>query len=124
MDTTPEPTSGTKTVRFYGASDDLVEIEGIEGADEFNVGDGRIWQAGFVIESRPFKMLVSALYGPGGVWSFAPGMVDDGDPLPPWPMRIGQCQDPLYSTTLEIDVPADAVLYRADRNGKRWEDEE
>jgi hypothetical protein len=34
-------------ITIYGASDDLVEVEGCEGADEFNVyGDGKLMWRG------------------------------------------------------------------------------
>lgn len=101
-----------KTVRIYGASDDLIEADGVEGADEFNPtshGDGP-YKATLAIEASPFALHIHALYGPEAVWSFAPSTADDGVPLPPWPIRIGPSEDCGYSTQIEVDVPDHATM--------------
>lgn len=102
-----------QTVTFYGASDDLIEVNGIEGADEFNViGEDRsIYVATFEVVAGAEGVLVHALYD--GTWSFAPARDFDGDekqPMPAWPMRVGQSEEVPYSTKLSIEVPDGAAV--------------
>lgn len=95
-----------QTAIFYGASDDLIEIEGVKGADEFGPStDRQPYMASFNLSG---KMRVHVIYD--GCWSFAIGLVNEGIPLPDWPVRITQHDDPFYSMHLEIDVPDDIVL--------------
>jgi hypothetical protein len=114
-----------KTVKFYGASDDLIEASGIDGADEFSPTSFRedgADRGSFLIEAAPFSMLVHGFYGPGAVWSFAPAMVDDGVPLPPWPIRITSSSDCPYSTELQIDVPDHATMRQVVHKRGEWVD--
>lgn len=111
-----------QTVEFYGAGDDLVEIEGdIPGCDEYPGGDE---PSEFIIRAGEEAMLVVAFYGGKGTWAFAPGIVDEGAPFPAWPLRFavkvrpefaelkpGTYPDP-YSMSLVIEVPDDARLDR------------
>jgi hypothetical protein len=95
-----------QTAVVYGSSDDLIEIEGVKGADEFNIiGDGP-YIAAFNLGG---KMRIHAVYD--GCWSFAVGQVDEEIPLPDWPVRLG-AHDSGYSTRLEIDVPDDVKVFR------------
>lgn len=100
-----------KTVKFYGASDDLVEVEGIPGADEFwcDTTCAPFAYATFVVGG---KVRVRAIYD--GCWSFAVGQVDEDLELPAWPIRITQHADPSYSVLLEIDVPDDTSVMRVE----------
>ena len=102
-----------QTVTFYGASDDLIEIDGINGADEFySDGDEKTYQGVFNVGGQ---LRVFALYLPHGVWSFAVAQVDDGVPLPDWPIRIIQHPNE-YSIALEIDVPDGVAVFREENN--------
>ena len=98
-----------QTAVFYGASDDLIEIEGIKGADEFGMpfSDTRI------DVSFPFVlggvMKVYALYD--GCWHFSIGPVGEGIPLPNWPVRY-KLHERGYSVQLEIDVPDNIKLFQ------------
>lgn len=93
-----------QTAIFYGASDDLIEVEGIKGADEFNIVADGPWIATFGIGG---KLVVHALYD--GCWSFAVGQEDESIPLPDWPIRIKQ-HEKAYSVRLEIDCPDDVKV--------------
>jgi hypothetical protein len=98
-----------KTLTMYGASDDLVEADGIPGADEFDCYQPRPGEdihASFVLGGR---MRIRAIYD--GCWSFAIGQVEEETPLPDWPIRISQ-HERGYSTLVEIDVPDDVSLIR------------
>ena len=68
------------TVTIYGASDDLVEVAGCEGADEFNVR-GR-WQGDLVAPGGTEQMRVHCWYDDDGCWQVGVGQatrVGDGD---------------------------------------------
>jgi hypothetical protein len=67
------------TVTIYGASDDLVEVEGaVSGCDEYNTED-----ASFVLIGDSGQARVRCWYGRKGVWGIAISPVDDGIPLLP-----------------------------------------
>jgi len=77
----------TTTITIYGASDDLVEVEGCEGS-------GRV-------QHRPLAGRPRA----AGV-----GQVIEDHPLPPWPISITQAPamspgNPGYSALLTIEAP-------------------
>lgn len=90
------------TVTIYGASDDLVEVEGIEGADEFNC-DGH-WKG--VIESPDGgTALVYVDYRDNGTWTVTLGQYEEGWHLPfaiTLGTAMGMCS---YSTVAQIEVP-------------------
>ena len=99
-----------KTASFYGASDDLIEIAGVPGADEFNICKDGPYIATFNLGG---KVRIHAFYD--GCWSFAVGQVDEDIPLPDWPIRITQ-HEKGYSTQLEIDVPDDTKVFLEERS--------
>lgn len=105
-----------KTIRIYGASDDLVEIEGdVPGCDEYDVGGPRLVMARFLVgplDSGTVGLRVFAIYD--GCWSFAIGQVGESRPLPGWPIRITQSSDVPYSVQIEIDVPDNFCVCRED----------
>lgn len=97
-------------VVIYGASDDLVEVSGCKGADEFTApsGDGQLWR-GDLVSPDGASLRVHAWYDSpgGGAWQIAAGQVDEDMPLPSWPMRLAQGVEdiPSYATGLVIDAP-------------------
>jgi hypothetical protein len=92
-------------ITFYGASDDLVEVEGCVGADEFNVysSDKVHWRADLIAPDGGERMRVHAIYD--GCWHFALGQVDEAVPFPAWGNGIGQRADVAYSVELRVDAP-------------------
>ena len=98
-------------VAFYGASDDLIEIEGVKGADEFAVttaANDKI--AGeFILTGGDGQIRIIAIYD--GVWSFAIAPVDEDVPIPYWPVAH-HLHDNGYSVELTIDVAAPATVVR------------
>jgi hypothetical protein len=63
-----------QTAIFYGSSDDLIEVDGVKGGDEFNAytpGDN-CYAGSFNLGG---KMRIHAIYD--GCWSFAVGQVDE-----------------------------------------------
>jgi hypothetical protein len=103
-----------KTLRIYGTSDELIEVSGIDGADEFGSMTCRQCQSygGSMMVSardRNDDIQIHAIYS--GSWSFAISAESGGyDRMPPWPVRRTWGMDCPYSETLEIDVPDDARL--------------
>lgn len=97
-------------ITIYGASDDLVEVGGCEGADEFGAGvDGR-WQADLVAPGGTEQMRVHCWYDDGGCWQVGVGQVLEEVQLPAWPVSITQAPamntgNPGYSALLTIDAP-------------------
>jgi len=104
----PESAGGeVQTLRMYGYSDDLVEVEGLAGADEYSA-DG--WRD--IASAATFRLLgpqhscrIHAIYDDRACWSFAVAPLEEGRPLPPWPVRLS-LSDCGRSAVLEMDVPA------------------
>lgn len=89
-------------ITIYGASDDLIEVEGCDGADEFNSYErGPVMWRGDLIAPDGDAMRVHALYD--GCWSVAVGQVDEDKPLPDWDIDV--FQEGHYSTGVKIDAP-------------------
>lgn len=94
-------------ITFYGASDDLVEVDGCEGADEFNHYSGAPWR-GTLVAPDGAAMVVHLFYD--DCWHVGVGQVDEDQPLPSWPLVFasgpgGGSQIPKYSTALTVDAP-------------------
>jgi hypothetical protein len=96
-------------ITFSGASDDLVEVDGCEGADEFYVYSQR-WQ-GELVAPDGQQMTVFVWLTDLECW--AVGVAQAGDEkyqLPGWPVTITQQpsisgRNPGYSALLTIDAP-------------------
>ena len=96
---------------IYGASDDLIEIEG-DINEEFNAIDGGVLR----IDSDDDWMEVDCTYDAEGRWLISPLPVEDG-PNAPWAMTIALGATnmygkyaPTYSNVLTVDVPGDATV--------------
>jgi hypothetical protein len=93
-------------VTIYGASDDLVEVTGCDGADEFTHYNG-IWH-GDLIAPDGWAMRVHAYYDRDGCWQVGAGQVAEDTALPDWPVQLvqpGTGPVPKYSTGLTVEVP-------------------
>lgn len=97
------------TIRFYGASDDLVEIDGAMH-EEFNVYERPF--IGHLVRPSGEKLTVVASYGfceqLGSTWLVAPILHNDGDVLPDWNVRFEQQSE--YSLAMLVDAPDDTIL--------------
>lgn len=95
-------------VMFTGHSDDLVHMTTKNDNFEFSVDD----QAEFLVSApgANMRLLVVAIYGPTGTWSFAPSLYEEGDVFPGWPMRQGSAH--AYSTFLRLVVPPGTTVVR------------
>lgn len=99
-----------KTGRFYGGSDDLFEAAGAFREEMGCYDTPGVFRLDSPAEGRLF---VVGHYAPAGTdaatWCIGVQQVDEGDPIPPWPIRMTRGEVP-YSIVLEIDLPDDAVL--------------
>jgi hypothetical protein len=96
-------------ITIYGASDDLVEVAGCEGADEFGVYGDR-WQADLIAPGGTEQMRVHCWYDDDGCWQVGVGQVLEDVQLPEWPVSITQApamnpDNPGYSALLTIAAP-------------------
>jgi hypothetical protein len=94
-------------ITIYGASDDLVEVGGCEGADEFSADR---WQGDLVAPGGTEQMRVHCWYDEDGCWQVGVGQVLEDCQLPAWPISITQApamnpDNPGYSALLSIDAP-------------------
>jgi hypothetical protein len=99
-------------VTFQGASDDLVEIDGAPGADEFNVYDEHGYAGTWLVQETDkgaddfvgLRFYVDAYYR--GTWSFALRQVEEGDALPGDMMVLTTTNETEndYTTLLWIDT--------------------
>lgn len=100
-----------RKLKFYGASDDLFEIDGTSGNEPDEIG----------CYDRPCVVKVSndhaglhvvGIYAPGdgpACWSLGIMQLDEDVPLPDWPMTWS-VSGRGYSVALEIDAPDSAVV--------------
>lgn len=96
-----------RTLTIYGASDDLIESDGLPGCDEFNVYPDGSYAGAFRVQSKESTITVHCIYA--GHWCFAVGPEDDDyEKLPDWPIRRKWGDNSAYSETIEIDCPDDA----------------
>lgn len=91
-------------ITIYGTSDDLIEVEGCEGADEFSTDGDGCWQADLVAPDGT-GMRVRAEWDPpwGCGWVISLSRAGDGA-FPDWGNGIGE-GDGEYSLYVRIDAP-------------------
>lgn len=89
----------------YGASDDLVEIEGVKGADEFTVPGSGSWE-GVITAPDGATARLYVDFRSNGCWTVALGLWEEDYNLPDWPVKISlNAKACRYSTYAEITVP-------------------
>jgi hypothetical protein len=93
-------------IEIYGASDDLVEVEGCEGEDEFYADAKGCWQADLVGPDGTSQLRVRAEYDPdgSGCWVISLSQTGESVPFPDWGNGIEQAPSG-YSTLIRIDAP-------------------
>lgn len=104
-----------KTIKIYGASDDLVEIEGTDGnetflRDEFSTCANNNPPSKILIEAEGHKIEVHCVYD--GCWCFAIGSADDDsdyEKMPDWKITRTWGDEVKYSETVTIEIPEDEV---------------
>ncbi len=102
----------THTVKMWGASDDLIYIEGSQyDDDEFNLPSAPRRVVAVIDEEDVCAF--NFLLFPGGVWTVAPSQVDEDVPLPDWGFTTEQSDDCRYSAQLVFDAP-EGVFFRVE----------
>jgi hypothetical protein len=97
-------------ITIYGYSDDLVEVEGCEGADEFSPDGHDCWQGDLVGPDPTQQLRVHCWFDVDGCWQVCIGQPIEDCQMPPWPLTITQrprhdASQPGYSLQLNIDAP-------------------
>lgn len=98
-----------KQLKIYGASDDLLEVGGIPGADEFYTSGNR-YMGYLHVKGEGLHLNIHVIYD--GSWAFSVNtqMGDDCDQMPEWKIeRLWGTESP-YSETLIIHCPDDAIV--------------
>lgn len=100
----------------YGASDDLVELDGIDGADEFSIGNKDSW-TGVLVAPNGETALLYVDYRRNGCWTTALGLYEEDYSLPDWPVTItvDAKNGSSYSTYMTVEVPDGTTV-------KEWND--
>lgn len=100
-------------LKIYGASDDLIEVEG-DIREEFyakKVGehvDGLTLTLSRIINGAVEGLDVHVRYERGGVWSVGVSQLDEDVDLPDWGIRLSSNA---YTSILELDrIPEDVRL--------------
>jgi len=88
-----------KHVKFYGASDDLIEVEGdVPGCDEYN-GEHGVFTVGGLVIAIDYT----------GIWAIRVAQVDEDVPVTASDLRLSVAKradgTPGYSMVLDMDVP-------------------
>jgi len=93
------------TITIFGASDDLIEIDGVPGADEFCKPAGA-W-VGVIEAPNGDTALVFVDYRDNGCWTTALGLFDEDYKFPNWKITTSNCDElgTAYSTFTTIEVP-------------------
>ena len=93
-----------KTIQIYGASDDLIEVDGAcKGCDEYNARNHGIVAGTLHLDDGVNHVRVHCIYD--GSWAFAVCPQDGDCDKMPWPVRYSFGHDTPYSQTVSIDVP-------------------
>lgn len=99
------PPPEKRFVTFYGAGDDLVEVEGtIPGCDEYPTDDATFGIGGLWVRVK---------YESDGVWSIAVKQVDEDVPVAARNISMGVHKSG-YSMTLTLEVPAGSFVSMVD----------
>lgn len=101
----------SKTLKFYGASDDLFEVEGAIREEIGCFNELGIYH----LKSAEGEVLVVATYTDEGCWAIGLGQVEEGKPVPAWPVSFTM-HERGYSVQLTIDVPDDTQLVMVDED--------
>jgi len=97
------------TLTVFGSSDDLIEVDGVEGADEFNDTSGH-WR-GIIEAPDGATAIVYVDLRRNGTWTVALGQYEEDYPLPNWPVSITVDEDLCaYSTKATIEVPEGTTI--------------
>lgn len=99
-------------IEITGGSDDLIEVSGCRGGDEFcNPESVLVKLAGNLVAPDGSGIRINALYD-NGCWAFSVGLIDEDIPWPNWDISITEGDRP-YNTLMFIDAP-EGTEFRVD----------
>jgi len=101
----------SRTLKFYGASDDLFEIEGTIKDEPDEIGCYNRSAAVKVYDRLGNGLIVAGIYINPGVWAIGIAPMDEDQPLPGWPHAYSR-----DSALLTIEAPDDAVVVEVDQH--------
>lgn len=101
----------SKTLRFYGASDDLFEVTGAICEEIGCFSKPGVYH----LKSVEGELHVVGYYQDTGIWSVGIAPVAEGAPVPAWPSTY-QVHENGYSPLLTLEVPDDTQLVMADED--------
>lgn len=102
----------TSELRIYGASDDLIEVEG-HISEEYSKPKGK-W-TGKLTDDTGAGMFVTADCLKTGTWAIGVAPLDDDAPIPDWEARLTLSEECSYSAQLTLEVPASTILVEVRR---------
>lgn len=102
-------------IDFWGSSDDTVIVEGFDEYGCFTPRGHNGSQWSCILEGEGGRLRVCAYYD--GCWSFAAGLVADGDTFPDWKIEVGPSAECHYSMCLSV-WPAGAVTLTEEAGGE------
>ena len=111
------------TVKFWGASDDLVEVEGCSYAIDYTNEDEQVSgpnntaefsvynNALFLVDAgHAGQIFVTATYNNLGFWVFTAHHMQNACPYPSdWATALMQSPNSIHSMQLVIEIPSDTV---------------
>lgn len=98
------------SLTIYGASDDLIEVEG-SIREEFQCysGNGEI-----IVTAADGALRVFLRLEENGCWSAGIGQIDEGARIP-WAVAFARPDHTAYTVAITIDCPADAQIHMVER---------
>ena len=102
----------SRILKFWGASDDLFEIEGSAKGEPNEVDERDVIR---VYDRQGNGLQVVANYIDPGVWAIGIAPLDEDQAIPAWPMTWRLEASRQYSAQLTLEAPDDAVMSLATR---------
>jgi hypothetical protein len=97
----------TRSLKFYGASDDLFEIEGYQRGEPDEISPDSYVK----IMSGEIGLIVTAQYTRIGCWAIGICQIDEDQPIPDWTIFFTTGKPARgYSVVLNIEAPDDAIM--------------
>jgi hypothetical protein len=101
-------TQKEEVVKFWGSSDDLIEVDGESFSNEICYGADSILQGVFRVIGPTGQAKVYVLYD--SCWSFTFSKYEDEVPLPDWNARIVDSTENRYCAELHLTLPQGTAI--------------
>lgn len=101
-----------RTLKFYGCSDDLFEIEGTKRGEPDEIGEGAVE---VVYGDAGVRVWAIYAHGETATWMIGIEPLDEDIPIPDWPIRMS-LGGRGYSAEIAMDVPDGATVRQVGDN--------